>query len=165
MSYRIPVAAPWITEAEVQAVAEAARSGYVSRGPAVEQFESAFAQRIGVRYAVSVANGTAAVEVALRCLGLEGREVLTTPHSCAATLLGILHAGAMPRFADVSRADGNLDPEQTEARLTPATAAILAVHCYGRACNVDELSEIARKRRIPLIEDCAMSLGAVSREN
>lgn len=158
--FRVPVATPWITELEIQAVCEAVRSGYVSRGPAVEAFESAFAKRIGVRYAVAVASGTAAIEVALRCLDLQGREVLTTPHSCAASVLGILHAEAKPRFADVLRADGNLNPEQVEARLTPATAAILAVHCYGRACQIERLREIALKRGILLIEDCAMSLGA-----
>ncbi len=108
---RVPVAEPWVGKEEIQAVTRALRDGWVARGPAIEQFESALARYLGVKHAIAVSSGTAAVELALRSLGLKRAEVLTTVHSCAATLLGILHAGLRARFVDIRLSDYNMDPD------------------------------------------------------
>lgn len=159
-SWQVPVAEPWIGEEEVRAVALAVKEGWVARGPAIEEFENTFARWLGVKHAVAVSSGTAAVEVALRVLDLEGREVLTTVHSCAATLLGMLHGGVQPRFVDIRLSDYNADPDQIGSHITPSTAAILVVHCYGRASDMGRIRSIADRYGLPVIEDCAMALGA-----
>ena len=154
------MAAPWIGQEEARAVAGAMEGGWIAKGENIEHFEQAFCRSLGIKYAVAVSSGTAAVEVALRALGLEGKEVITTVHSCAATTLGMLHAGVRPQFVDIRPIDYNIDLDGLESSLTSRTAGILVVHCYGRACDMRRIQAVASRHGIPVIEDCAMALGA-----
>ncbi len=157
---KIPVGVPDFDEDEVQQAVKVIRSGWVARGEELEQFEQRLAEFIGVKYVVTVNSGTAALEVALRALEIEGKEVITTTTSCAPTANGIIHSGNKPVMVDISREDYNFDVEQIEQHITPNTAAILPVHIYGRPANMERIMAIAQKHRLPVIEDCAQSLGA-----
>jgi perosamine synthetase len=156
----IPIAEPWINDDEIENVLKAMKSGWIARGKNISLFESKFANYFGVNYALTVSSGTAALEVALRVLNLKGKEVITTASSCAATANGILHAGFKPVFVDIDPITYNMDAEQIEDHITSNTGAILAVHIYGKPCDMKRIQEIAEERSITLIEDCAQSLGA-----
>ncbi len=157
---KIPVGVPDIDEEEVAATTKVVRSGWIARGQELEEFEQALAEYIGVAHVVTVNSGTAAIEVALRSLGIENKEVITTATSCAPTANGIIHSGNIPVMVDISLNDYNIDPEQIEQHITPKTAAILPVHVYGRPAQMDKIMHIAQKHNLPVIEDCAQSLGA-----
>ncbi len=161
---RIPVGVPDFDEEDVQRVASVVRSGWVARGKELEEFEQRLARYLGVKEVVTVNSGTAAIEVALRALGINNKEVITTATSCAPTANGIIHAGNKPVMVDISREDYNLDVEQIEKHITAETAAILPVHIYGRPANLGRIMEIAQKHNLPVIEDCAQSLGAKYQE-
>src|SRR5207248_6435233 len=108
--------------------------------------------------------GTDAITIALQAAGIgPGDEVITAPNTCVPTIVGIEHAGATPVLADVDPATYTLDPEQVERRLTPRTKAILPVHLYGQAADVDALLAVAELRGVLVIEDCAQSHGATLR--
>jgi perosamine synthetase len=107
-----------------------------------------------------VNSGTAAIEVAFRAMDVEKKEVITTTTSCAPSANGIIHAGNTPVLVDVSEKNYNLDSDQIEKHITFNTAAIMPVHIYGRPCNMDKVMEIARKHNLPVIEDCAQSMGS-----
>lgn len=156
----IPVGVPDIDEEEVQEVVQVVRSGWIARGKELEEFEKKLAQYVGVEQVITVNSGTAALEVALRALGIENKEIITTTTSCAPTANGILHSGNTPVMADISPQDYNIDPEQIEKHITKKTGAILPVHLYGRPAHMNRIMEIAQKHGLPVIEDCAQSLGA-----
>lgn len=126
-------------------------------GEFVQRFEAAYAKACGVRNCVAVANGTDAIYVVLRMLGIgAGHEVITTALSWISTSETITQAGARPVFVDVDDYY-NIDIEQVEARIGPRTRALLPVHLYGQAAQVDALAELARRRGLFLIEDCAQA--------
>jgi dTDP-4-amino-4,6-dideoxygalactose transaminase len=130
-------------------------------GESVYKFEEEFARYCGVRYAVSTASGTAALQIALQSMGIEETdEVITTPFSFFATSNAILHAGAQPRFADVENDGFNLDPQKVEARLTPKTRAIIPVHLYGHPARMDEFRDLAEDKEVSIIEDDCQAHGA-----
>lgn len=130
-------------------------------GPEVRAFESEFAAYIGAEHAVGVANGTDAISIALRALGIgRGDEVITTAHTAVATVAAIELAGAVPVFADIDPRYYTLDPGSVEARITPRTRAIIAVHIYGQPADLDALVDLARRHGLKLIEDCAQCHGA-----
>ncbi|RMF42654.1 MAG: DegT/DnrJ/EryC1/StrS family aminotransferase [Planctomycetota bacterium] len=130
-------------------------------GPQVAEFEERFAAYCGTRFAVGVANGTEALHLAVRALGIgPGDEVITAANSFAATPLAILYAGATPVFVDVREDDYNLDPELVEAAITPRTKAIIPVHLYGQPARMDALMAIARRHNLRVIEDAAQAHGA-----
>jgi perosamine synthetase len=142
-------------------VLEVLRSGRLVQGPMVERFEHAFAATIGTRYAVAVDSGSAALVLALQALGVgPGDEVVTTPFTFVATLNAILQVGATARFADITPADFNLDVAAVEAAITARTAALLPVHLYGHPAALAELTGIAKRHGLPLIEDAAQAHGA-----
>lgn len=157
---RIPVAEPCVGEAEARAAARAVRSGWVGRGPEIAAFERAFARAVGAPAAVAVSSGTAALEVAVRALGLSGREVITGAASCNATANALLHAGCRVVFVDHDPDDLQMDVDEVARRITRRTAAIVAVHLYGHPCRIDDLARLARRRGLLLVEDCAQALGA-----
>jgi perosamine synthetase len=157
---RIPVAEPWIDEEEVQRAASAVRSGWLARGPELEQFEQRVAQYLGAEHAIAVSSGTAAVEVALRALNLEGKEIVTSVASCVPTLNAILHAGCKPVFVDVDDRTYNIDVEQIERYITDRTGALLPVHLYGHPCDMEAILRLSEKYQLPIIEDCAVAMGA-----
>jgi len=157
----IRIAQPLLGEEEEQAVLAVLRSGRLAQGPQVQRFEEAFAEYIGVAEAVAVSSGTAALQVALLAHGIgSGDEVVTSPFTFAATANAILATGARPVFADVSEEDFNLDPAQADERVGPRTRALLPVHLYGQAADLEALSTLARRHGLALIEDACQAAGA-----
>ena len=157
----LPFAQPLLGDEEIEAVVETLRSGWLTGGPKVREFEEAFARVVGARHAVALSSCTAGLHLALLAAGVgPGDEVITTPLTFAATVNVILHVGATPVLADISPADYNIDPEQVAAKVTPRTKAILPVHYAGQPCRMDELLALARERGLRVIEDAAHALGA-----
>lgn len=143
------------------AVLDVLRSGSYVLGPAVEAFERDFAAYCGVRHAVAVSSGTAALHIALLAAGLRpGDEVVTVAATFVATVAAILQAGAVPRLVDIDPDSWTMDPERVEAALTPRTRAIMPVHLHGRVADMEALRDIARRRGLLLIEDAAQAHGA-----
>ena len=138
----------------------ASRSEFIL-GPAVERFEQAFAAYLGARFCVGLNNGTSALHLALQACDLgPGDEVITTPHTWISTSWAISYVGAKPVFVDIDPVTYNLDPAQVERAVTPRTRAILPVHLYGQACDMDSLTQIAQRHHLLLIEDAAQAHGA-----
>jgi dTDP-3-amino-3,4,6-trideoxy-alpha-D-glucose transaminase len=130
-------------------------------GPEVEAFEREFADYCAARECVGVASGTAALALALTAAGIgPGDEVIVPAHTFIASALGVLHAGATPVFCDVQRDTGLIDPDGIVAVLGPRTAAVIAVHLYGQACDMDEVGALARRRGLFVLEDAAQAHGA-----
>ena len=156
---------PWpvYSEAEIAAVARVLERGlgnywYGAEGKA---FEQEFASYCGVNHGLAVANGTVALELCLRALGIgPGDEVVTTPRSFIATANSIVLCGATPVFADVDPDSQNITPESVRAVITGNTRAILAVHLAGWPCDMAGLRDLARERGLYLVEDCAQAHGA-----
>jgi dTDP-4-amino-4,6-dideoxygalactose transaminase len=128
------------------------------RGPHVEAFERAWAETVGVRHCVSCANGTDALLIALRALGVRpGDEVITTAHSWISTSAMITQAGGRVVFSDVEPATFTIDPAQIAARITPRTVGIVPVHLYGQPADLDPIMDLARRHGLWVIEDCAQA--------
>jgi perosamine synthetase len=158
----IPVSRPFISELEVSLVTDAVSSTWVSSiGPYLDQFERMFAEFCGVKHAVAVSNGTVGLHLALVALGIgAGDEVMIPDLTFVATANAVRVAGAVPVFADVSRATYCIDPDSVRRLLTPKTKAIMPVHLYGHPANLPAILEIARARGFFVIEDAAESHGA-----
>lgn len=158
---KIPIAKPIIGREEEKAVLEVLRSGMLAQGAWVEEFEKEFAKYIGVKYAVQSTSGTTALHLALLSLGIEkGDEVITTPFTFVATSNAILYTGAKPVFVDIDEDTFNLNPDLIEKKITKKTKAILVVHLYGLPADMIKIEKIARKYKIPVIEDAAQAHGA-----
>jgi dTDP-4-amino-4,6-dideoxygalactose transaminase len=127
-------------------------------GPMHVELEAALAEYLGVPHVALFNNGTNALLTALQALGLSG-EVVTTPYSFAATTHALLWNNLRPVFADIEPASFNIDPERIEAAITPATTAILPVHCYGDPCRVERIREIAARRGLRVVYDAAHAFG------
>lgn len=156
----IPLSRPDITELEEQAVLAVLRSGRLSIGPMIEQFESQVSERCGTRFAVGVSSGTTGLHLVLQALGIKpGDEVITTPFSFIASSNCILYVGATPVFVDIDPRSLNMDPALVERAITPRTRAILAVETFGNPSMMDQYASIAARHEIPLIEDCCEALG------
>ncbi|MEO5925036.1 MAG: DegT/DnrJ/EryC1/StrS family aminotransferase [Bryobacteraceae bacterium] len=157
----VPVARPSFGPAEENAVLEALRSGWVSQGPKVGEFEKRFAAYVGAPYAVAVSSCTTALHLALIAGGVKaGDEVLCPSLSFIATANCIVYAGATPVFVDIDETTFNIDPKKIEAAITPKTTAILAVHQIGLPAAMDEIAAIAKKHNLLLVEDAACGIGA-----
>jgi dTDP-4-amino-4,6-dideoxygalactose transaminase len=130
-------------------------------GDRCREFERRFAEWAGTRHAVALANGTLALDVALKALGIgSGDEVVTTPRTFLASASCIVTAGATPVFADVDRNSQNITAATIEAVLTPRTKAIICVHLAGMPCDMDPILKLAEQRGLKVIEDCAQAHGA-----
>lgn len=130
-------------------------------GPSGKSLEIEVAEYFGVEYALGVASGTDALHLALLSSGVgPGDEVITTPFTFIATAEAICHAGARPVFVDIEPDTFNIDPELIEEAITEHTRAVLPVHLYGQAAEMDSIVRICRKHNLKLIEDCAQSFGA-----
>lgn len=155
----IPFHRPQIDEAEINEVVSTLRSGWLTTGGRTAQFEKEFREYVGVRHALAVNSGTAAMHLALAALGVgPGDEIITTPLTFCATVTVILHTGATPVLADIG-ADGNIDPSSIESRVTPRTKAILPVHFGGAPCEMNRIWQIAKKHNLKVIEDAAHAAG------
>ena len=156
---------PWpvYAEDEIAAVDRVLRSGRVNywTGSECREFEKEYAAYCNVGYAISLSNGTAALELALEAAGIgEGDEVITTPRTFIASASCVVRLGGRPVFADVSPDSQNITVESVEVALTPKTRAIIAVHHAGWPCDMDGLMSLAKDRDLIVIEDCAQAHGA-----
>jgi perosamine synthetase len=158
----IPISQPSITQKEIDYVTDAVTSGWISSlGKYIDRFEAEFAAFCGTKYAVSLANGTVAIHLALEALGIgEGDEVIMPDLSFVATANATLHAGATPIFVDIDPFNYCIDPALIEAAITPRTKAIMPVHLYGHPANMVEINRIAEKHGLLVIEDAAEAHGA-----
>jgi dTDP-4-amino-4,6-dideoxygalactose transaminase len=157
---------PHFAEDEVAAAADVLRSGQVNywTGQQGRLFEAEFAEFAGCRYAVAVANGTVALELALRALGVgPGDEVITTSRTYIASASAVVAVGARPVFTEVDRDSQNFTAETIGPAITDRTRAIVAVHLAGWPCEMDPILELAREHGLSVIEDCGQAHGAVDR--
>ena len=149
------------TDEIAAAMRRVADSGWYILGPEVEAFEAEFAEYHDVPFAVGVASGTDAIELALRAGGLgPGDEVITVAHTAMATVTAIENTGAAPVLADIDGGSFTLDAQQARQAITAKTRAIIVVHLYGRPADLDALKAIAEAHNLLLIEDCAQAHGA-----
>jgi dTDP-4-amino-4,6-dideoxygalactose transaminase len=165
----IPASIPWASPAAqyrahqaaiAAAIARVLDGGFFVLGEELAAFERAFASYCGVQHGVGVASGTDALELAMRALGIgPGDEVITVSHTAVATAAAILACGATPVLVDIDRAYYTIDASRIEAAITPHTKAILPVHIYGQAADMDAILTLARARNLRVIEDCAQCSG------
>jgi len=160
----IPLFDVELSAEEVEAAADALRSGWLTMGPRTEQFEQAFAEHLGCRHAIATSSCTAALHLAYLAAGVgPGDEVIVPAITFVATAAAVRYCGATPVLADVTGPhDLNLDPEDAAARITPRTKAICAVHYAGYAANVERLREICAEHGLALIEDAAHAPSATA---
>jgi perosamine synthetase len=157
----IPIAKPVIGNDEIQAVAEVLKSGMLTQGNMVEEFENAFAEYVGVKNAVAVGNGTISLDIALKSLGIkQGDEVIVPSFTFISTANAVLFQEAKPVFADVDERTFNINPEDVVEKITDKTKAIIAVHLFGHPFDVKEIQDICEDYNVYLIEDCAQAHGA-----
>src|SRR6185437_7596914 len=157
----IPLSAPDITEAEIEAVTAVLRTARLSLGPRLEAFERAMAEYIGVPHAVGVSSGTAGLHLAMRALNIgEGDEVIVPSFTFIAAANAIRYERAIPVFVDIEPTTLNLDPARVEAAITPRTRAILAVHMFGVPADMRAILSIAERHRLLVIEDACEAIGA-----
>jgi len=145
----------------LEALASVLDSQGFANGPAVHAFEEQLASYLGIRHVVAVNTGTTSLHAALLGAGVgAGDEVVTVAHTWISTVWAISYVGARPVFAEIESSTCGMDPDDIERRITPKTKAILPVHLYGQPVRIEPILEIARKHGIPVIEDCAQSIGA-----
>ncbi|HTW42135.1 MAG TPA: DegT/DnrJ/EryC1/StrS family aminotransferase [Solirubrobacteraceae bacterium] len=162
MAEPIPLARPVLGEAEEQAVLEVLRSGHLSLGPRLAEFEQRFAARVGASHACAVSSGTAGLHLALRAVGVgEGDEVVTSPFSFVASANAALYERARPVFADIDPLTLNLDPAAAAAAVSERTRALLPVHIFGYPADMPAFERIAAERGLSIVEDACEALGAM----
>jgi len=158
---KIPISKPIIGDEEVEAVVRVLRSGMLTRGAETENFEKEFASYIGTKYAVSVMNGTIALEASLKALGVRsGDEVIVPDFTFIATASAVVNVGARPVFADIDERTYCIDPESVNELITGRTRAIIPVHLFGHPADMKAINEIAEDRRLLVLEDSAQAHGA-----
>lgn len=161
MKEKYPLSKPYITEKEKRLVKEVLDSGCLSLGPKQDKFEQKFSQRIGVRYAAAVSSGTAGLHLAMLAAGIkQGDEVITSPFSFVSSANCILYVGATPVFADINPITYNIDPKEIEKKVTKKTKAILVVHIFGQAAEMEPIRQLAKKHKLKIIEDACESINA-----
>lgn len=161
MLMNVPIARPSFGQLEEEAVIEVLRSGWVSQGPRVAEFERQFAEYVGAAHAVAVSSCTTALHLALVAAGVkQGDEVICPSLSFIATANAIAYAGATPVFVDIDRSTYNLDPSRIEEVITPRTKAILLVHQIGLPSPINEIQTIASRHALVVVEDAACAIGS-----
>lgn len=161
MNEFLPFTKPFIDEETILAVGDTLRSGWISSGPKVIEFEKKLSEYFGGRPVRTFNSGTATLEVALRIAGIgHGDEVITTPISWVATANVILTVGAEPVFVDIDPATRNIDLDKVEYAITSRTKAIIPVHLAGLPVDMDKLYALAKKHQLRVIEDAAQALGS-----
>ena len=159
-SIKVPFIIPEITKNDKNAVLNALNSRLLTDGPKLRKFESIFAKFTGAKFAVGVSNGTAALHLSLKALGIgNGSEVIIPDITFVATASSVLLTGATPVLVDVDE-DLNISIPSIKKSITSKTKAIIPVHFAGKSCKIKEIASIARKNHITIIEDCAHAIGA-----
>jgi len=157
----IPLSAPDITQAEIDAVTAVLRTPRLSLGPELAAFETALAAYHEIPHAVAVSSGTAGLHLALLTLGIgEGDEVVVPSFAFIAVANAVLQVRATPVFAEIDQVTLNLDPEAVERAITPRTRALLVVHTFGVPADMDALGAIARRHNLVIVEDACEAIGA-----
>jgi perosamine synthetase len=159
---RIPVAGPWVTELEVQYVADAAANDwYGEAGKSVTQFEREFADHLGLAHAAAVPHGTSALHLAMLALDLQpGDEVVVPDATWVATAAPLAYVGAVPVFADADPRTWGIAAESLESCLSPRTRAVITVDLYGGTPDMDALQAVLDQRSLPVLEDAAQAIGS-----
>ncbi len=161
MSDPIPLARPALGPEEERAVLEVLRSGQLSLGPRLREFERAFATLVRAPLASAISSGTAGLHLALRAVGAqEGEEVVTSPFSFVASANAVLYERARPVFADIDPVTLNLDPDAAEAAIGSHTSTLLPVHIFGYPADMAAFEAIARRHGLAIVEDACEALGA-----
>lgn len=157
----IPIAKPLIGQEEINGVVRVLQSGTLAEGPRVKEFEEEFASYAGVKHAIAVNSGTAALLVALQAKGIgKGDEVIVPPFTFIATANAVLFAGAKPVFADVDPETFNIDPARIREKITKQTRAIIPVDLYGQTAAMDLIMDLAEDHGLAVIEDACQAHGA-----
>jgi dTDP-4-amino-4,6-dideoxygalactose transaminase len=157
----LPFSKPTIDEETIAAVGEVLRSGWITSGPKVQQFEAQLSEYFGGRFVRTFNSGTCTMEIALRIAGVgPGDEVITTPISWVATANVIIEVGATPVFADIDPVTRNIDLDKVAAAITPRTKAIIPVYLSGLPVDMDRLYAIAKKHKLRVVEDAAQAFGS-----
>lgn len=162
--FHIPSAEPNITEDDAKAAYNAIKEGRLSSGSYVKKFEQEFANYIGTKFAIAVNSATSGLQLSLASLGIYDGEVITTPFTYAATSNVIVHQNAKPVFVDVDKTTYNIDPDKIEKAITKKTRAIMPIHYGGQCSEMEEISEIANKHNLFVIEDAAPAIGATHKQ-
>lgn len=156
----IPYGHQSISNEDIQAVVEVLRSDYLTTGPKIEEFERAVSEYTGAKYAVAIANGTAALHAACAAAGIgQGDEVIVTPNTFVASANCVLYCKGTPVFADIDSDTYNISPSEIRKKITDKTKAIVGVDFSGQPCEWDEIKDIAKEYGLITIEDAAHSLG------
>jgi len=160
--HMVPVAEPDLSGRELEYLTDAFLSTWISsRGKYIDRFENDFSKFCGVDYGVSTSNGTVALHLALKALGVgSGDEVIIPDLTFAATINAVIHAGAIPVIVDVEDDFWTICPKEIEKAITSKTKAIIPVHIYGQPCDMESIMDIANKYSLYVIEDCAEAHGA-----
>ena len=165
MSEAIPLARPVLGEPEERALVEVLRSGQLSLGPRLPEFERAFASFLGAHGASAVSSGTTGLHLALRAVGVsDGDEVVTSPLSFVASANVVVYERARPVFADIDPVTLNIDPRAAEAAVGERTRALLPVHLFGYPADMPELELVAARHDLGIVEDACEALGALHRD-
>jgi len=157
MKYNIPHSKPTISSKDISSVLKTLRAKQISQGPMVEKFEKSFSKYHNLKGSVALSSGTAAIHLSLLALGIQDEdEVIVPSFGCSALLNAVLYTGAKPVLADVNNHDFNLSIDSAKNALTKRTKAIIVPHMFGLPADIKDLVRLG----IPVIEDCAQSLGA-----
>jgi dTDP-4-amino-4,6-dideoxygalactose transaminase len=157
----VPLSGPYLDEREEELVVGVMRSGRLSLGPTIDEFEEAVARYVDAPYAAAVSSGTAGLHLLCIAAGIQpGDEVITSPYSFAASANCFIYEGGVPVFADIDPRTLNLTPDAVRAAITPKTKAIVPVDIYGYPCELEELLAIANEHGLALIQDSCEALGA-----
>jgi perosamine synthetase len=153
----IPHSKPLIDQDDIAAVSDVLASGNIAQGVKVNEFEQAVSQFVGTKFGVACSSGTSALHLALISIGVgPGDEVVMPSYVCSSPYFATLHAGAVPKLADINFLDFNISVESVRKQLSEKTKAIIVPHMLGEAAEIDELLALG----VPIVEDCAQSLGA-----
>ena len=150
-----------ISQSDIREVIKTLKSPWLTQGPKVLEFEQAICKYTGAKYAVAVANGTAALHLAVLSLNLSPEdEVITSPITFLASANCILYAGARVKFADINENTACIDPTEIRKQITSKTRGIIPVHFAGQSCGMDKIRKIARENNLFVIEDAAHAIGS-----
>lgn len=159
----IHLSRPCIDYREIRSVGQVLKSGWLSSGEKVREFENKFAEFIGVKYAVSLNSCASALQLAIQVQGLKG-EIILPSFTFVASANAVINAGCIPRFVDIEYGSCNMDPQKIEALIHRKTVAIMPVHYAGQSCNMDKITAIAKKHGLIVIEDSAEAIGAMFKD-